>query len=152
MRLGEESTIITVEFGTKGGRPRSIPIDNDEKRAALAYACKISKVTNGHIGWEQLSLEQAKKRFTNIMRKFGISKVESGVTVHGLRSEYLNDQYEVLTGQPSPIRGGLKENVNADLDLKARTRLTLDAGHSRTSITPAYFGSFTKAKPTKTSS
>ncbi len=148
MRLGEESTSITVEFGTKGGRPRAIPIDNDEKRAALAYACKISKVTNGHIGWESLSLEQAVKRFANIMQKFGITKKEAGVTAHGLRHEYINDQYEVITGQPSPIRGGLKEDVDPQLDLEARTRLTLDAGHSRTSITPAYFGSHSKKKNT----
>lgn len=147
MRLGEESTSITIEFGTKGGRTRSIPIDNDEKRAALVHACKISKVTNGHIGWEVLSLEQAVKRFANIMQKFGITKKDKGVTAHGLRSQYINDQYEVITGQPSPVRGGLKENVYSDLDLEARTRLTLDAGHSRTSITPAYFGSFTKKKP-----
>lgn len=149
MRLGEESTSITVEFGTKGGRPRSIPIDNDEKRAALAHACKISRVTNGHIGWEELSLEQAVKRFANIMQKFGITKKEAGVTAHGLRHEYINDQYEVITGHPSPVRGGLKKDVDPQLDLEARTRLTLDAGHSRTSIMPSYFGSFNKKKNVK---
>jgi len=151
MRLGEESQSITVEFGTKGGRPRSIPIDNDEKREALANACKISKVTNGHIGWENLSLEQAIKRFANIMQKFGVTKKEAGVTAHGLRHEYINDQYEVITGQPSPVRGGKKEDVDPELDMEARTRLTLDAGHSRLSITPSYFGSHNKKKnPVKT--
>jgi integrase len=144
MRLGEESQSITVEFGTKGGRPRSIPIDNDEKREALDHACKISKVTNGHIGWENLTLQQAIKRIANIMQKFGITKKELGVTLHGLRHEYINDQYEVITGQPSPIRGGTKETVNPEKDLEARARLTLDAGHSRLSITPSYFGSFNK--------
>jgi integrase len=146
MRLGEESQSITVEFGTKGGRPRSIPIDNDEKREALDHACKISKVTSGHIGWENLTLEQAIKRFANIMQKFGITKKDCGVTAHGLRHEYINDQYEVITGQPSPIRGGKKEDVDPLLDLEARTRLTLDAGHSRLSITPSYFGSHKKRK------
>ena len=146
MRLGEASTSITVEFGTKGGRPRSVPIDNEEKREALAHACKVSKLTNGHIGWEDLSLEQAVKRFANIMQKFGITKKDSGVTAHGLRHEYLNDKYEEITGQPSPVRGGLKADVDPLLDMEARTRLTLDAGHSRTSITPSYFGSYTPTK------
>lgn len=144
MRLGEESQSITVEFGTKGGRPRSIPIDNEEKRQALAHACKVSKSSNGHIGWENLTLKQAVMRFANIMHKFGITKKDCGVTAHGLRHEYINDQYEVITGQPSPIRGGRKEDVNPEKDLEARMRLTLDVGHSRLSITPSYFGSFKK--------
>jgi site-specific recombinase XerC len=145
MRLGEESQSITVEFGTKGGRPRSIPVDNDEKREALANACKLSKVTNGHIGWVDLTLKQAIMRFANIMHKFGITKKDSGVTVHGLRHEYINDQYEVITGQPSPVRGGQKKDVNPEKDFEARMRLTLDAGHSRLSITPSYFGSYNKS-------
>ena len=146
MRLGEESTSITIEFGTKGGRPRSVVIDNDEKRAALAHACKVSKLTNGHIGWEDLSLEQAVKRFANIMQKFGITKKECGVTAHGLRHEYLNDKYEGITGQPSPVRGGLKADVDPQLDLLARTLTSLDAGHVRTGITNAYVGSCKNAK------
>jgi len=144
MRLGEESQSITVEFGTKGGRPRSISIDNDEKREALAFACKVSKTSNGHIGWENLTLQQAVKRIANIMQKFGITKKDGGVTAHGLRHEYINDQYEVITGQPSPIRGGNKEDVDPEKDLEARTRMTLDAGHNRLSITPSYLGSYKK--------
>ncbi len=144
MRLGEESQSITVEFGTKGGRPRSIPIDSEEKRAALAHACSISKLTNGHIGWEDISLKQAVKRFANIMQKFGITKKKSGVTAHGLRSEYMNDVYEDITGQPSPVRGGKKEVIEPELELIARTRIALDAGHVRTGITNAYIGSHNK--------
>lgn len=146
MRLGEESISITIEFGTKGGRPRSVVIDNDEKRAALAHACKVSKSSNGHIGWEDLSLEQAVKRFANIMQKFGITKKDSGVTAHGLRHENSNDEYEELTGKPSPVRGGNKEDVNPALELKARTLISLNLGHSRLGITNAYIGSYKKMK------
>lgn len=144
MRLGKESTSITIEFGTKGGRPRSILIDSDEKRGALAHACLISKETNGHIGWEDLSLKQAVKRFANIMQKFGITKKDCGVTANGLRHEYMNDEHENITGQPSPVRGGKKEDIDPELELIARTRIALDAGHVRTGITNAYIGSHNK--------
>lgn len=146
MRLGEESNSILIEFGTKGGRPRSVPIDNDEKREALAHACKIAKVIDGHIGWDHLTLEQAIKRIANIMYKFDITKEKSGVTLHGLRNEYINDGYEKITGQPSPVRGGNKADVDPELDLIARTKMSHEAGHGRTQITAAYAGSFTRRK------
>lgn len=144
MRLGEDSNTILIEFGTKGGRPRSVPIDNDEKRAALDHACKLAKVIDGHIGWEHLSLQQAVKRMANIMYKFGITKAEEGVTLHGLRNEYINDGYEKITGQPSPVRGGVKADVDPELDLIARTKMSYEAGHGRTQITAAYAGSFSR--------
>lgn len=149
MRLGEESNTILIEFGTKGGRNRSVPIDNEEKRAALEHVCKIAKTIDGHIGWNTLTLQQAVKRLANIMYKFDITKNALGVTLHGLRHEYLNDGYEIITGQPTPVRGGLKENVDPELDLLARTKMSHEAGHGRTQITTAYSGSFNSQKKAK---
>ena len=145
-RLGVESTSIVIEFGTKGGRPRSLAINNDEKRAALEFAVKVAKAGIGHIGWEELTLKQAIRKYANAMIKFKITKKDLGVTGHGLRHEYLNDTYEAIAGQPSPVRGGLKETVDPELDRLAREITSQEAGHSRLGITASYFGSHQPGK------
>ena len=144
--LGQESGSILVEFGTKGNRPRILQIDSEEKRAALDYALSIAKTMDEHIGWPELSLKQAIRRYTYIMDKFKITKKGLGVTGHGLRHEVLNNKYEEVTGQPSPVRGGKKEGVNSALDRKAREITTAIAGHSRLGVTASYFGSFNTKK------
>ena len=146
MRLGVESTSIVIEFGTKGGRPRSLAINNKEKRAALEFATKVAKAGIGHIGWEELTLKQAIRKYANAMIKFKITKKDLGVTGHGLRHEYLNDTYEDIAGQPSPVRGGLKENIDPELDKLAREITSQEAGHSRLGITASYFGSHQPVK------
>ena len=141
-RHGENFHDIVVEFGTKGGRPRSVPIELEEQRFALEYAKKIAGTPMGHIGWEGLTLQQSIWRFGNLMKKFGITKKELGVTAHGLRHEYANDKYERHTGKPTPVRGGVKGDVEQDADKLARQQTSEALGHSRLSITGAYCGSF----------
>lgn len=147
MKLGEDKQSIFVEKGTKNGLKRYVPIDSDEKREALAFACAVAKVTDGHIGWQDRSLKQAVKKMANIMAKFGITKKDLGVTLHGLRHEHLHDVFEEVTGQPCAVRGGLREDIDPDLELKARHRMTMEAGHARLGITNAYAGSFNKKNP-----
>lgn len=142
MKLGEDRQSIFVEKGTKNGLKRYLLIDNDEKRDALAIACKISKVTDGHIGWEDKTLEQAVNKIANIMTKFKLTKKGLGVTLHGLRHERFHNIYEEVTGHPCAVKGGNIENVDPDLDLKARHKMTMEAGHARLGITNAYAGSF----------
>ena len=149
MKLGEDRQSIFVEKGTKNGLKRYVPIDNDEKREALEFACKIAKVTDGHIGWNDKTLEQAVKKLANIMAKFGITKNELGVTLQGLRHEHLHNIYEEITGEPCAVKGGKIENIDPDLNLIARHKMTMEAGHARLGITNAYAGSFKgKNKPT----
>jgi integrase len=142
MKLGDHRESIFVEKGTKNGLKRYVSIDNEEKREALANACQLAKVTDAHIGWEGLTLKQAVKRMANIMQKFGVTKKELGVTLHGLRHERLQDIHEEITGEPCAIRGGKLENIDPELELKARHIMTTEAGHARLDITTAYSGSF----------
>lgn len=144
MKLGEHRQAIFVEKGTKNGLKRYVSLDNDEKRAALEFACQLAKVTEAHIGWEGLTLKQAVKRMANIMQKFGVTKKELGVTLHGLRHERLHEIHEEITGEPCAIRGGKPENIDPDLELKARHIMTTEAGHARICITTAYSGKFNK--------
>lgn len=149
MKLGEDQNAIYVEFGTKNGLKRHVPIDTEEQRQALNYACSLAKTTEAHIGWEDLTLKQSVKRMSNIMQKFKITKKDAGATLHGLRHEKLHDIHEEVTGHPVPVKGGKVEVMDPDLVLKARYKMTQAAGHARLSITNAYAGSFRKPKKPK---
>jgi integrase len=150
MKLGEDQNSIYVEKGTKNGLKRHVPIDNDYQREVLAIASRLARTTDAHIGWEELSLKQAVKRIANIMQKFGITKKDMGVTLHGLRHEKMHSIYEEVTGQPCPVKGGKKEYVDPELDILARNKMTQAAGHARLGITNAYAGSH-HAQSNKTS-
>jgi integrase len=141
MKLGEDQNAIYVEFGTKNGLKRHVPIDTDYQREMLEYACRLAKTTESHIGWEELSLKQAVKRMANIMQKFKITKKDANATLHGLRHENMHDIHEAVTGHPAPIKGGIVEDMDPDLVLKAKHKMTQAAGHARLGITNAYAGS-----------
>lgn len=147
--LGADQDSIYVEFGTKNGLKRHVPIDTEEQRESLEYACRLAKTTEGHIGWEDLSLKQAVKKMANIMKKFKITKKDANVTLHGLRHENMHDIHEGITGHPVPVKGGKVEDMDPDLVLKARHKMTQAAGHARLGITNAYAGSFRKPSKTK---
>ena len=144
MKLGEDQNSIYVEKGTKNGLKRHVPITSDEQRAVLAIACRLAKTTEGHIGWESLSLKQAIAKIAYIMQKFGVTKKDMGVTLHGLRHEKMHDIYEEVTGHACPVKGGVKGEVDPALDMLARNKMTQAAGHARLGITNAYAGSHRK--------
>lgn len=144
--LGADQNSIYVEFGTKNGLKRFVPLETEDQRKALEYACRLAKTTEAHIGWEELTLKQAVKKMANIMQKFKITKKDAGATLHGLRHEDMHDIFEGVTGHPCPVKGGKVEDMDPDLVLKARHKMTQAAGHARLSITNAYAGSFIKPK------
>lgn len=44
------------------------------------------------------------KRLDCMMRKTGLTKKNLGVTLHGLRHQYLNERFEAIAGmQPTPL-------------------------------------------------
>lgn len=140
---------LRVRDGTKGGRERVVLVETPEQRAVLEYAKSKVHHVNEHIGHPDLNLEQAIRRFTYVMERFGVTKRGLGITSHGLRHEHLNDLYEKVTGVPSPVRSG---SVTGDLDRLthdiARARVSQEAGHSRLGIASAYIGARTSAART----
>ena len=140
--LGSDTNSIVIEFGTKGGRIRTLPIDSDERREALDYALKQVSTMEEHIGWLDLTLQQAIRKFKYGMEKFDVTKKGLGVTAHGLRHEYLSDGLELLIGEASPVRGGDASKIDPVKLKEAQLIISARAGHSRPSITTAYCGSF----------
>lgn len=126
--------------GTKGGKPRVVPIETQHQREVLDKAKRLITNPNGRIGGDGVrNLKQAYDRFSYVMKKFGVTKKDLGATPHGLRHQYANDKYERETGEASPVRGG--EATDRDADIIARAKTSLALGHIRTDITNSYYGS-----------
>ena len=104
--VNDETQQLTLLRGTKGGRPRSNAIDSDRKRDAIALARRVAAVDSAHLGRPDLKLHQNQNRFYTVLRKFGVRAEARGITAHGLRHQWANDQYEKLANVPSPVRSG----------------------------------------------
>lgn len=143
---------IETNDGPKNGRARMVPIDTDQKRAVIERAKAMVKFADTRLGellrdrnGNVLRLEQAVNRFTKVLQKCGITKRGLGVTAHGLRHQFANDQYQLNLGQASPVRGG--EGGSTPDALAVRQKISVDLGHVRMSITNAYLGGLRKKKP-----
>lgn len=130
---------LEVARGTKGGRPRRIPIDTPAKRTALDAAKALLTSDAQYLANPTRSLVQNLDRLTNVMKKFGVTRKALGVTPHGLRHEYAGDRYEALTGVPPRVRGG--PSIEAATAEQARLHVAEELGHSRPQILAAYCGS-----------
>jgi integrase len=134
-------------YYTKGGRPRNIDIDTPIQRQVLdLIKSKIKK--NERLGWKErldgsgpASLEYSEGRYNRLMEKIGISRTMADVTGHGLRAQFAENA-SLLKGLIPPTLGGNAGQMpKDDIDLK-RLQVSELLGHSRISVTGAYYGSF----------
>lgn len=132
---------LYVKDGTKGGRPRLVPIETKSQRDILNRAKEIA--ANHPLGLmvakRGLNLKQAINHFYNTVRKAGISRKALGITAHGLRHGYACRIYKQLTGADAPVLGG--RFVDPIADKKARLDIAERLGHSRMAVVSAYIGS-----------
>jgi len=127
-----------VRIKGKGGRVRWVPLCTPGQRATIELARSLVTSRDAHLGDPALPLKRNLRRLDYALEKFGITRRKAGTTGHGLRHGNLNDFYEELAGQPSPVRGG--GSVDADVDRAARLAVSERAGHSRTRASGAYLG------------
>ncbi|TVR63196.1 MAG: hypothetical protein EA420_08020 [Candidatus Competibacteraceae bacterium] len=132
-----DETQLRVVAGTKGGRPRAVPIETDAQRAVLAEAARQAERTRRSMIPPEYDLKQWLKHCYHVLARHGVTR-KDGLVGHGLRHQYANDRYEELTGEPAPVRGG-GPVADAD-DRNARCDVTARLGHARPSITTAYYG------------
>ena len=130
---------LEVARGTKGGRPRLVPIDSPAKRAALDAAKALLASDAQPLADPARSLKQNLDRLHNVLKKFGVTRRALGVTAHGLRHGYAAERYEALAGVPAPVRAGPPPTAAADR--LARLQVAEELGHGRRQITNAYLGS-----------
>ena len=132
---------LELEPGTKGGRLRHIPIDTPAKRSALDAAKALVRDEAHFLADPKRSLVQNLYRLRNVMKRFGVTGSELGVTPHGLRHEYAGDRYTAVAGVAPPVRGG--STPDAAIDERARLEVAEELGHSRVQIASAYLGQST---------
>ena len=140
-----QGAYLAVNWGTKGGRDRTIPIQTDYQRDVLQRAkTLITRKTDSLIP-AGYSFKQWKDHYYYVCRENGISR-KDGITSHGLRHERLNEIYQTITGHASPIKSSQTidssdQSFDTQLDKIARQEIAEVAGHSRSSIAAAYVGS-----------
>ncbi|MFY9512348.1 MAG: integrase domain-containing protein [Rubrivivax sp.] len=129
---------LDTHRGTKGGRQRLFPIDNEMREAAIAFARRVAVGVDDSVSDPRLTLQQAMRRLRYVMERFGITRAALGVVPHGLRHQGAAEDFERLTGAAPPVAGG--PAVDADLDRRARLEISSRLGHGRVQIVSAYCG------------
>lgn len=143
-----QGSTLNVVDGTKGGRPRSVPVRTDHQRDVLKRAIEMAKGTlTGSMVPVGRNLKQSLQNAYYIFRKVGITKAQSGISPHGLRHGYANDRYEEEAGVPSTVRGGDQQAVDREKDHDARMVVSAELGHSRVNILGAYTGGRKRGRP-----
>lgn len=100
-----EGDLLHVHVGTKGGRPRWVPIRTESQRSLLEDA-KGSGFYPA-LGAGLIPKDVKEKTWRGIVyrtvREQGFTKVEAG-TMHGLRHAYSHERYRELTGFELPVK------------------------------------------------
>ena len=132
---------VRFEHGTKGGRPRDVPLIAQSQRDLLDE-CAKAVAPGSYVGYPGRTWLQNQGRFYYVLKKFGICKAELGVVAHGLRHQAAHVAFEADAGHAAPVRGG---TVGSDGDVLARQRTALRLGHGRVQVVAAYIGSSRRA-------
>ncbi len=135
-RADQGDYIALAPSWCKGGRARVIPITNDRQRALLDEAKALAGV--GSMIPAHKSYKEHLKHYENVTLKAGLKNN------HGLRHNYAQYRYKVLTGmQPPTITGRKFSDLTAEqkrLDGEARQAISHELGHGRIDVTNIYLG------------
>ena len=134
LREARVSKQVTVHFGTKGGRPRRIPISNprqlDSLSAAVLIQGKNRSLIPCDLSWK--SFRAGELRWTReLLQRYGVTRL------HELRAPYACERYITLSGYPPPVQGG---KAPRELDAQVRQEVALELGHGRVDVTNSYLG------------
>ncbi|WP_027800306.1 integrase domain-containing protein [Paraburkholderia dilworthii] len=132
---------LAVTRGTKGGRPREVPIE--ARLDILEEAARLSNGFTGSTVPADRTLKQWRDWYYYVLDKHGVTKKGLGITSHGLRHGFLQSLYARVAGVPSPVkRAGDRPDPNDHRE--AMRRVVEAAGHSRVTKANAYLSTFAK--------
>jgi len=126
---------IVVDKGTKGGRPREVPVQL--QMHVLTEALKYANARTGSTTPDGYTIRRWREHYNWVMRKHGITKGNLGITSHGLRHEWLQAFYKTLTGFDAPIKGS-DERPDIETHREAMKVAIEAVGHSKPSKTGMY--------------
>jgi integrase len=144
-QLADRDTHLAVNWGAKGGRDRTVPIDNPAQRQILEIAKRWTNQSTGSLVPDTQSLKAWKAHFYRVCQRCGIARTV-GVVPHGLRHEAANAIYKSIAGVDAPVYDGDMGSVDRERDRLARQVVAEHLGHSRPQITSAYLGSMSRAR------
>ena len=135
---------LELHEGTKGGRPRRVPIETDDQQDIIAWARRVAASGNTkRLRWTDCTWKQAQNRFYHLIRyRLGITKALKGISPHGLRHGYANRRYKQESGYPSPLEGGALGQIDRETHQDACITVSRELGHGRIDVTPSYYGSY----------
>lgn len=128
--------LVLKDAWTKGGRPREIPIRNQEQRQVLDEAKRLAG---------RGSLIPADKNYVGQLRSFEYQCAKAGThQVHGHRHHYAQTRYREITGWAAPAAGGPRSREltlgQKAIDHDARLTISRELGHDRLQISSVYLG------------
>ena len=135
--------ILRIQHGTKGGRPRDVPLIDLVQVDVLTRVAAFARGQHQSMIPLRYELAQWGSRYYTIVRAHGLRRDDKGdahgVTSHGLRHQYLHALYKRLTGNDAPIKG--VTTIDLDTHRAALKTLIEHAGHSDVRKASAYLGS-----------
>ncbi len=129
---------IHVIYGTKGGRPRIVPITNESRQIpALERAAAVQ----GKSG-SMIPIGTTYKAFRPVIdsARNAVKAATNGQGLHALRAGYACARYKAITGRDAPVVAGSRL-VSKALDHEARLQIAKELGHNRVDVTASYLGS-----------
>lgn len=145
--IKESTTNLHVVFGTKGGRPRDVPIQLPWQVDILRHAATRVNTTTGSLIPTRYKIGAWRKHFYDVCNRHGIKR-DADLVPYGLRHDCGNNWFEEEAGFPSPVRSGgsIPDHYDRFKDHLARLEVARRMGHSRKQISSAYLGSWRKPR------
>lgn len=138
----KEQRLIHIREGSKGGRPRTVPVVTQKQRDFLESLIELAYETSGSLIPPYKTLKAWKSHYYRITRECGVSR-KNGLVPHGLRHGYAHAVYQQYSGHPAAVKATKKaEDFDAVQERIARLIVSEQLGHNRESITSAYTGNY----------
>lgn len=126
--------VVSITTGTKGGRPRKVPVFHEHQIISLKKAVEVQ---GNHHSLVPTSMSWAEFRANELratrewLQQYGISRL------HDLRAAYACERYQEITGHPAPVFGS---RIEKEIDAEARLQISRELGHNRIDVTNSYLG------------
>lgn len=145
---GGDVLTVFATAGPKTGRARVYRINTRFKREMLDYVKQQTPKTH-HLGWyftrrgKPATLKYNESEYQRRLEEIGITKKMAGVTGHGLRAENAENQKLERGVLPATLGGDGSELPPDEMDV-VEQQISENLGHSRTSVTTSYYGSYAR--------
>lgn len=140
--INDDLSINAIK-GTKGGRPRYNITSTHPNEDVSLFLNHLKSLVKDRLNTSTIpkhyTADQWESYVSRVMQKAGITKDQLGVTLHGLRHEYLQCKYLVLSGKlPRLLVDNGLSHISLDQEKAIRGIVSELAGHERPEITEHY--------------